>query len=299
MELRRTLEELHTLYDLEPELRDLYVEGTSDTCFFRWYLSSSGVTGIGVYPVDVLDIPAAVVSKHSLPEGSNKGRLIALSYELADSPASGRVMCIADRDFDASCGHTHTNACLSWTDGNCLELYALSPTVFRKFVLVALGGFAVSAEQLLSQCIAVLERIYAMRSANEVLKWGMSWVPFRRYVTVAGSSIQLREEALTRAYLQKNGRWPDREFFIAKVGEIVASLDDDPMRKTRGHDLSELLYTIVNQLCKEKRFGNPETLESCLLATVEVSELGTHELFKTLQAFCYGQSSDSDGEQSL
>ena len=94
MELKKTLKELQDLYKLEPKLRDLYVEGSSDANFFRWYLKTRGVNGVGVYPVDVLDIPENIVRNYSLPLGSAKGRLIALSYELANTSASGHVMCI-------------------------------------------------------------------------------------------------------------------------------------------------------------------------------------------------------------
>ena len=287
---KRTLEELKVLYKFEPKLRDLYVEGSSDANFFRWYLNSCGVNEVTVYTVDVLDIPKDIVRNHSLPTGSAKGRLIALSCELAKTPAADCIMCIADRDFDVN-GTRRTNPCLRWTDGNSLELYALRSTVFRKFLLVALGGVTFSPEDLFNQCITVLERVYSMRIANEVLGWKMSWVPFKRYVKVNGASIEYRESNFIRAYLQKNGRWGDQECFIAKVDEIVASLDRDPMRRIRGHDLSELLYIVVNSLRREIKFGNAATLESCLLAVVESDELRTFSLFKEIEAFCCRQNS--------
>lgn len=290
MEQKRTLKELQVLYEFEPELRDLYVEGPTDANFFRWFLETCGVYEVTVYSIDVLDVPEDIVRKHSLSPGSAKGRLIALSCELASTAASDCVLCIADRDFDLN-GSIRTNVCLRWTDGNTLELYALRPTVFRKFLLVALGGITLSPEDLFNQCITVLERVYSMRIANEVLGWKMSWVPFKRYVKVSGASIEYRESNFIRAYLQKNVRWGDRECFIAKVDEIVASLDRDPMRRIRGHDLSELLYIVVNSLRREKKFGNAATLESCLLAVVESDELRTFSLFKEIEAFCCGQNS--------
>ena len=125
----------------------------------------------------------------------------------------------------------------------------------------------------------------------------MSWVSLsKKYVEVTRTSIALHEEALTRTYLQNNSRWDDRECFIAKVNEIVESLDRDPMRRIRGHDLSELLYIVVNKLRKKKKFGNVETLESCLLAAVEAEELRRYSLFREIEAFCNGRNSDETGE---
>ena len=249
---------------------------------------------VSVYSVDVVDIPEDIVRNYSLPLGSAKGRLIALSCELANTAASDRVMCIADRDFDVY-GARWTNACLRWTDGNSLELYALRSTVFRKFLLVALGVVTLSPENLLDQCVSVLERIYSIRAANEVLGWGMSWIPFKRYVDIVGTSIELREDNFTKAYLQTNSRWGDRECFVAKVSEIADSLDQDPMRRIRGHDLSKLLYIVVKKLRKEKKFGDAKTLESCLLAAVEAEELRTYNLFRDIEAFCDGRNSNETG----
>ncbi|MBU1633336.1 hypothetical protein KJ762_02365, partial [bacterium] len=110
MELRRTLEEIHALYQVEPELRDLYVEGSSDKCFFDWYIESTGEANVTVYPIELIDIPDEILQKHSLPSGSNKARLIALSYEVASSPAAAGVMCIADRDYDDCCSLDHHNS---------------------------------------------------------------------------------------------------------------------------------------------------------------------------------------------
>jgi len=285
MELRRTLEEIHALYQVEPELRDLYVEGASDKCFFDWYIEITGQQTTAVYPIDLIDIPDEILLKHSLPSGSNKARLIALSYEVAVSPAASGVMCIADRDYDDCCSRDHHNACLSHTDGNSIELYALNPAVFRKFLLVALGGFSITAEHLISQCIVVLEQIYAIRAANELLKWGMSWIPFRRHISIAGSSITFEASGFVRAYLQKNGRTQDKDIFSEAVEKVLQGLDADPMKRMRGHDLSELLFLIVSKIRKEKRFGNSDTLEGCLMATVETNDLEPHALFKRIRAF--------------
>lgn len=298
MELRRTLEEVHALYQMEPELRDLYVEGYSDKFFFEWYLAKGGIRNVTVYPIELLDIPDSVLIKHSLPTRSNKARLIALSYECASSGAFSRVMCIADRDFDNSCSRVQRNSCLEFTDGTSLELYALQPLVFQKFVLVALGGLSISGHELLSECISILERVYTIRVANEDLKWGMSWIPFRSYTSIKGSSLTFRETDFIRAYLQKNGRWGDRDIFINKVDEVLRSFDHDPMRRIRGHDLSELLFVVLRKLRREKRFGSPETLESCLLATVEAHDLQAFSLFRKLSAFAHGNETVSEGEQS-
>jgi len=281
---------------MEPKIRDLYVEGFVDENFFKWYLSRQGLETIGVYPVEIIDVPNEILLRHSLPIGSNKSRLIALSHELSICPFSTQVMCIVDRDFEETTADRHKNSCLHKTDGNSLELYALQQSVFHKFVFIALGGLSVPPQELLYQCTATLEKIYAIRAANECLGWNMSWVPFRRYISIAGSKITFRQEAFVRAYLQKNDRWNERDDFSSAVREILKSLDEDPMRRVRGHDLSELLFVVINKIRKEKQFGNPETLESCMLATVEVADLDQHSLFRMIKQFAEVSDAEASGE---
>jgi len=100
-----------------------------------------------------------------------------------------------------------------------------------------------------------------------------------------GSSITFEAAGFIRAYLQKNVRTQDKDIFSAAVEKVFQGLDADPMKRMRGHDLSELLFLIVSKIRKEKRFGDPDTLESCLMATVEANDLEPHALFRSIRAF--------------
>jgi hypothetical protein len=53
---RRTIEELIARYELEPTLRDIYVEGYTDALFFRWFLQKSNATNAIVYEIDCVEI---------------------------------------------------------------------------------------------------------------------------------------------------------------------------------------------------------------------------------------------------
>jgi hypothetical protein len=55
---RRTLEELVTRYQLEPGLRDIYVEGKTDKILLEWFLEQRGVKSFAVYEIDTVEIPA-------------------------------------------------------------------------------------------------------------------------------------------------------------------------------------------------------------------------------------------------
>jgi hypothetical protein len=284
MDLRRTIEELSSLYGLEPELRDVFVEGTTDKAFLDWYVRRKRWPNVFVYPIDLVEVPDSLLESYGLPLRSKRSRVIALSLELARLlPVRGCVMCIIDRDSDDHFFVADTNPYLYCTDGNALELYALTPAVLEKFLLVCLGGFPLSADNLMAQIVPVLQRLYVIRQANRSLNWGMKWVPFNTYVCVDAGEISFREQDFVRAYLQKNNCWSSREKFSQAVDAEVRKLDPDPRRSIRGHDLSDLLRRILLKLEKTRLFGNAETVGGCLMTAIEASDLDGQSLFAALK----------------
>lgn len=286
MDARRTIDEIDALLEFEPGLCDLYVEGTTDKKFMDWYLSRKDIRHVTVYSVDSVEVTDDHVRQYSLPTDSNRSRIIALSRELARrAPEGRRVLCVADRDWEDYCPCHCDNAYLTFTDGNSLELYALTPLVLRKFLLVALGGFPMSEDRLMTDLCKALEQLYALRLTNERLKWGMQWIPFCSYLDVADDGICFRKEEYVRAYLQKNKKWGLRVEFAEALRTTQETLLPECTRRVRGHDVSEVLLPLMRRMRKERVFGNPETLEGCLMATIDTADLDPMPLFQRIVAF--------------
>lgn len=284
MDLKRTVDEISTLYALEPDVCDVYVEGATDKHFVDWYLRRKGFANVTVYPIDVVDVPLDVLANHSLQAGSNRSKVIALSCELATKqPEKRRVMCIVDRDSDDGSDCLLTNPYLFSTDCNSLELYALTPIVMEKFLLVALAGFPITADSLIPKVVSVLETIFSIRQANERLKFGMKWIPFSKYVCIDMYNISFREKEFINAYLQKNDKWPQLEQFNLTKAEIQRGLSPEIAKRVRGHDLAELLHTVVMKFRKDRAFKNSTVLEGCLMASIEAQDLECHPLFAELE----------------
>mgnify|MGYP001373265796 CR=1 FL=1 len=85
---RRTINELLTRYDLEPELFDIYVEGYFDRDIIDACLYGKTDINIAIYVIDSIDVGIDVLDKYGLTSG-NKQRLIALSKELTCSKNAG------------------------------------------------------------------------------------------------------------------------------------------------------------------------------------------------------------------
>lgn len=283
MEEKRTLDELIAIYAFEPNLRDVFVEGHTDKCFIEWFLARKRPQTASVYSIDLIAIPDEILTKHGLKKGSKRSSVIALSCELAARhPNDLHVICVADRDFEDYLPSAKDNPYLAFTDTNALDLYALTLPTLEKFTLVALGGFPLSSTDLIKILASILERVYALRLANELLGWGMEWLPFSGYVEVKHGEATFDEKGFTRAYLQKNSRWNDKALFDTTLNRATQMLSRDVARRIRGHDLGDLLLRLLRRLRKDRKYGNPTTLEGCLMTSIEWANLESLPLFQRL-----------------
>ena len=288
MEEKRILEEICSIYSLEPQLKDIFVEGRSDKYFVEWYLQDSNVDDVSVYSIDLIDIPDEILAEHNLTKGSKRSYVLALSCTLAARfPSELNVLCLADRDFEDYRTTVKINRYLLFTDCNSLDLYPFSLNTMHKFTMVALGGFPVSAETLMDMLDNILRRLYLLRLANELLGWGMEWVPFTRYIIVRGCSVSFNENRFTQAYLHKNRRWAYRDEFDQQVREAERLLSSERGRRVRGHDFSELLLSVIRTMKRDRKYGNRETLEGSLMVAVERRDLETTPCFQRIQALCH------------
>lgn len=82
MDEKRTLDEILAIYAFEPGLKDIFLEGRADKNFIEWYLRANGVRDVSVYPIDLIDIPNEIITKHGFTPKSNRSRVLALACEL-------------------------------------------------------------------------------------------------------------------------------------------------------------------------------------------------------------------------
>ena len=51
------IESLLTKYELEPEIKDLFVEGPTDKRILRWFFKKAGLTDVDVFEITDVDVP--------------------------------------------------------------------------------------------------------------------------------------------------------------------------------------------------------------------------------------------------
>lgn len=287
MDVRRTLDEVCTIYEFEPGLKDLFVEGDTDKDFIEWYVWAAGLGSVAVYTIETVDIQDEVLLKHGLPTGSNRSRVLALAGELAARHPEGdlRVLCLADRDFEDYQPSGIDDAYVVFTDCNSLELYGFTPANLRKFTTVALGGLRVPSQILMALLLDVLQQLFALRLANQLLGWGMEWIPFApKYIDVQGAQVMLRRDAFIRAYLQKGNRWHDRLEFMSTLDDVATTLSAEDTRRIRGHDFCELLMCVMRKMSCSRRYTDRATLEGALMAAIEHRDLEELPFFRRISS---------------
>ena len=144
---RRTISELITRYELEPDLRDIFVEGPRDRRFYSWYFRRCGYKDSEVLEIDLVEITRETLEAYGLGSG-NRARVIALALELDSRFTSVLrfVRCIADSDYDFVLASRIWARHLYYTDYTSVDLYAYEKELLSKVLCLGVQSFGISSK---------------------------------------------------------------------------------------------------------------------------------------------------------
>ena len=248
---RRTIPELLARYDLEPSLRDVYVEGPSDRTLVQLAMTAL-VRGDGIraYEIDTVHVPAPLLERRSLADG-NKSRVLALADELAlqsNRDLRRNAACLADLDLDGILGRCRDYPLLVYTTGLSLDLVLAEPVVLDKLLSVVLLGFPQPAIMLLKQMLPVLNERLLHRLAADQLGIAVEPPAMDKLCKFDGQRLEFRADEFVRRYLNK-GKCAHLE---RRFREVVDRYRPQVMRVTRQYvhmdDFFELLHFCVRRV---------------------------------------------------
>lgn len=205
---RRKLPELAVRYEIEPTLRDEYVEGAFDAVLVSWLLKQQGCEEAVVYEIDTVDVPPEILKEHGLDVGQ-KGRVIALCLELEKSAKiSTQVTGVVDRDYDTVLGIQRPCPLLQVTDFSCMEMYAYNEEVLQAFFHLHVRKEGYTARAFMAAAQHVLREAFLMRCTNQKLGYGLTWLAVEdqcklkrdREVSGPNATIHRRSAFLTRMW---------------------------------------------------------------------------------------------------
>lgn len=290
VDIKRQLDEIRVQYQLEPSLKDVYIEGTSDVNILRWFFEKKKKKNVFVYNIDSVEIPVEAYERAGLSTGSNRNKVIVLSEELSREfdKKKIRVKCIVDADLDRHLGNCRRNYILEYTDYTSTEMYFFNEAFLNKFINLVLHGFLLSPSDIISNWKRVLQRIFLIRLANESLGWGMKWFKpktFKGYITWNHGHVGFEEERFLRSYLTHNSRLRDIVKFKKAIKHFEKKLDPDPRNNIRGHDFTYLfLWAVKRHKGNRSGFKDIETFEGALCGCLELCFVEGESLFEKLSA---------------
>ncbi|ACK70290.1 hypothetical protein PCC7424_1858 [Gloeothece citriformis PCC 7424] len=282
---RRSLDELLARYELEPTLRDVYVEGLTDKVIIEWFLEQCKQTNYAVYDIDTVEIPAELLFSEGLVD-NNRSRVIFLALYIEKHLSNSKsVICIADRDFSLILNNENISSkFLLFTDYTSMDIYLFNEVIIEKFCRLVLRIPNLVAKDVLDNLSQVLEELFLIRATNQILKLEMEWLSFDRCCSFKDNLIEFQTEIFIERYLNKNGKIAEKNLFIAKFRELRTSNIIDIRYKIRGKDFLELLcWYIKPYLSKDKRsFSELEVVRGSLLGCLELNFLLQENLFEQL-----------------
>jgi hypothetical protein len=288
-ETRRTLDEIKTLYFLEPSIKDIYVEGSGDAYILRWFFKRKNRRDVHVYSVDVLEIPDAALERANLCPHSARNNVLLLAQELAShfNEPKLKVKCVVDADYDRYLDRCMESYVLEYTDYTCMEMYLFNESLIDKFLSLALRGFRLSASALMRQLTSIVERLFLVRLTNEKLGWRMPWPSSTRfgarYLSWSSDGVQFEEERFITNYLTSNTRRGEMDQFKAVMDELAGSFDPDPRQNMHGHDFTLVFFLLVRRLKGHRgEFKDVATFEAALSGCLELAFVESEPLFLKL-----------------
>lgn len=257
---RWTIEELITRYELEPGLKDVFVEGVFDQEVLSYCFRCAEQRNRAVYEIDTVDIPSELLVAHGLSEG-NKQRVIALARELSRMPVIGSYWCLVDRDLDHWFGVLERTPRLIWSDFCSIELYLFTEEVLYDVLVTTAKTKILNWAEYLQSFLSVLKSLYAMRAADRELGWKLQWLGPERCLSRDNSSVVLERSGYIDRLLMKNRRMSERSRFCDVVSEWCERFSGDCRLYIRGHDFVDLIAWSVSAFGGIKSFSSSEAIQ--------------------------------------
>lgn len=280
--MKRKVEELLTLYNLEPEIKDLYVEGVTDKSLFLYFFESLEMDNIGVYSIDTVDFSTFYHDKPEL-EKNYRNQLIFLASLLTfEKSIVSKIGFVIDLDyFQIDQDVDVNNRYLYPTDYSCIESYMFDIKLLSKFFNLFLHGFPISAKRVLREISSPLKDLYTIRYISR--KYNLTQIDFTKLITIEKKTGKLYfdEQLYIDRLLMKNNKRVIFKSFNSEFLKIKNILNEDIRFNVNGHDIIALLYWYIKKI-KSAHFLKEQGFQRSVFSCFESKQLIQHSLFISL-----------------
>lgn len=261
---RWTINELITRYELEPNLQDIFVEGTYDKEIFVNCFRSSGQKDKVVYDINVVEVPNELVVSDGLTYG-NKQRVIVLARELATITEDCSYKCVVDRDLDHWFESLEVTPRLVWMEFCSVELYFFTKEIIENLLINTARSKINDINEYITSLVEVLSTLYALRLTDRQLASSLTWLSIDRCLSRNSNKIELHVNDYIDRTLLSNNKIHMKTDFHDALHYWQEKLTGDPKNHIRGHDfIASLAWTIKN-FKGMKEFAVESTIERAFI----------------------------------
>lgn len=257
--VRRTIDEILSRYELEPSLRDLYVEGVFDKDVITSALERNP-EGWAIYEIETVDVPAEILIKNGQTLG-NKQRVIALARELSKINQECAYFCLVDRDLDHWFNSLENTKRLLWSQFCSLELHYFSSEVISHILLTTCKARIIDFDVFLNSITKSLTLLYAFRISDRQLALSLRWIPFEDCLIRNGDSVLFSCEKYIDRVLQANKKFERKHDFVKAAQEFVSQASGDCRERIHGHDFVKIIVWAIKKFNGVKEFSSNQVIE--------------------------------------
>ncbi|MBL8922195.1 MAG: hypothetical protein JNJ54_25320 [Myxococcaceae bacterium] len=201
---RWTIDEIRARYELEPSLRDFFVEGSFDQELFERAAIGQGSKDVRIYSIDSVEIPNERLVALNLTEGQ-KQRVIVLGNLLGKLSKTPKAKCLVDRDTDLFFGSLHDGPVLHSISVCTIESHFLSEPSLSRILTTGCKIKVESESRLFDSIYVTIRWLFALRLAERELGLPLKWIPLRKYLAKETGALRFDDVKYLKAILQNSG----------------------------------------------------------------------------------------------
>ncbi|GAP44843.1 hypothetical protein TBC1_12655 [Lentimicrobium saccharophilum] len=279
---KRKIEEVITLYKLEPEICDLWVEGPSDSYFYGHFMSRMGSKICIIKGLETLDCSTYFEAYPTLNSNREKGIFFSnlLNQQIKNDL---RVRIIVDKDLESLVNRDPPSKFTLYTDFSSIEMYLFNEVVFSKIFEIGLNGFPIRPSETIRAFENILVDFFVFRCARFLLDNSAILVSLETNVVIEKHGlIKFDFNDYLSKFLNRNNLLFKREIYLEKINELKKNINQDLRNYMHGHDFVNLFFKYVNRIKNNDNF-KIDNFSKALFLAVELAELRKYNLFNNLE----------------
>ena len=284
---KRKINEVIALYDLEPHIKDIYVEGATDKKVINNFLKNNDIDEVNVITAEDIDFTEIYDEQPNIKR-NNKNKLIALSNILKEKLELDHngITVVIDRDFDDIKNALTTNTYISYTDYNSMELYLYNEDTIDKYYNNVLTNFPLTGKESIELMTPILTDKFLIRL---VLKLNSSYkkeniISLSKSITITKDKKRINFNLDNHLFkiLNNIGETRKLEEYIKQINDLREKLSNEKKINIRGHDFTHLLYTIIKRIKNRINLGE-DIFEKTIFLCIDYNKLSNEPLFLNLR----------------